>query len=300
MRAYPALDVTWSDHPGVPVVELLIAEVDEYGPLAVEDLPAGARLFFDNPTARDLAADRIRNGTLGASCVAIEVPDEDWAARSQASLGPVQVGRLTVTPPWATPPLGDPDTVRDQSDRALTIVIRPAMGFGSGHHASTRLALALLQQAPVAGADVIDAGTGSGVLALAAWRLGAASATGFDRDTDALTSARESLALNPGAVVTLVALDLAGAVGRLGTCDVITANLTGELLARSAGVLGELTRPGGYAVLSGILSDEAALVLASYVDRGWKQVVRLEEDEWVGLLLRKPSDVTSPSEPTAR
>lgn len=300
MRVHPAIDVIWPAHPGTEVIERLLAEVDEHGPLAAEELPAGVRLYFPSPYARDRALASLDAGWPGAAPAARDVEDDDWAARSQADLGPVRVGRLVVTPPWARqqPPEPAAGEASAQPPPAI-VVIKPAMGFGSGHHASTRIALALLQRVAVAGASVLDAGTGSGVLALAAWRLGASVVTGFDHDPDALHSAGESLALNPGAeaVVTLLDLALDEAADKCEASDVVTANLTGGLLTRSSGLLATLVTPGGCLVLSGILSDEAEDVLRAYERLGWDVVDRLDEAEWVGLLLRR---TTSPNGPRAR
>jgi len=300
MRVHPAIDVIWPTHPGLEIIERLLAAVDEHEPLAAEDLPAGVRLYFRSPDVRDRVLTVLGAGSLGATAAAHDVEDENWAARSQADLGPVEVGRLVVTPPWAHPEAAQPATRHASTPAARgVVIIKPAMGFGSGHHASTRVALALLQRAPVDGASVLDVGTGSGVLALAAWRLGAGSAMGFDHDPDALHSARESVALNPGAAATVTLRDMTldEAAGRCDACDIVTANLTGGLLTRSAGTLATLVQPGGCLVLSGILSDEADLVVEAFDRLGWHVVDRLDEAEWVGLLLRR---TTSPSGPRAR
>src|SRR5262245_19309894 len=158
------------------------------------------------------------------------------------------------------------------------------MGFGTGHHATTRLCLAALQDIDLSGAFVLDAGTGSGVLAIAAARLGARRALGIDFDPDAIQSARENLDLNPEAggvefeVADLAARDLPRA-------DVVTANLTGALLVRSAAALLDAVRPGGRLVLSGILADERDEVVHAFAPAG---IVRIrEEDGWVGLAMKK-------------
>jgi ribosomal protein L11 methyltransferase len=130
------------------------------------------------------------------------------------------------------------------------------------------------------GRTVLDVGTGSGVLAIAARKLGAAQAVGVDHDPDALQTAAENLELNPGIDhVTFEVADLSNTV--LGPADVVTANLTGALLCRQAATLKAAVRPGGVLVVSGLLASERDEVVSAFTNchLAWEQ----EEDGWVGL-----------------
>jgi len=142
---------------------------------------------------------------------------------------------------------------------------------------------------------VLDIGTGSGVLAIAARRLGAEGAVGIDNDPDAIACARENLTLNPDIDrVRFTTGDLSSAIGAepsalyvarglhgLGPADVVIANLTGDLLRRSASVLANAFAPGGGLIVSGVLAEERNHVVEAFqaLDLVWE----MEEDGWVGL-----------------
>jgi ribosomal protein L11 methyltransferase len=257
---------------------MLLAMVDDFAPTAVEERDDSVRVFFSDSTDRDAARMVLASRFPVA---AIDVPDEDWARRSQEDLQPITVGRITVSPR----PLGPlPAAISPQSSD-IVIVITPSMGFGTGHHATTRLCLEALQQIDLTDAVVLDIGTGSGVLAIAADQLGAALVFGIDNDTDAIQAACENLGQNWAVRhVTFGLADLASSP--LPQSDVITANLTGAVLVRSAGRLVESVRAGGVLILSGLQIDERDDVVRAFAPGRveWERT----EDEWVGLIVKKP------------
>ena len=185
----------------------------------------------------------------------------------------VKVGRIVVAPPWIFP---------DMDRETIIVKIRPSAGFGTGHHPSTRLALALLQQIQCEGRDVLDVGTGSGILAIAAARLGASHVCAVDRDRDALAAAADSVQRN--AVKKVVELKLADiSVDTLGEFDVVIANLEAPQIAGCASSLLACVRSGGLLLLSGFLTAELGTVagalsqqpaLVEYED-GWAATVFL-------------------------
>ena len=268
MKSYPAIDVRTGD------ADILLAIVDDHRPTAVEERDDIVRVFFSATSDRDAARRAVTNRF---AVTAIDVPDEDWARRSQENLKPITVGRITVAPPWSPLALSP-------QPLALRVVILPSMGFGTGHHVTTRLCLAALQTIDLNGRSVLDVGTGSGVLAIAAAMLGAAHSVGIDNDGDAIQSARESLELNPQARhVAFETVDLAARA--LPAADVVTANLTGALLRRSAAALLTAVRQGGTLILSGIQSGERDEVPQAFGEGeiSWER----EEDGWVGLAMKK-------------
>jgi ribosomal protein L11 methyltransferase len=258
----------------------MLGIVDDFAPSAIEEREESVRVFFSTAAARDAAREALGPGFAST---AIEVSDEDWARRSQENLQPITVGRITVAPPWAQAP--GPES-RDPSPQppSIRIVITPSMGFGTGHHATTRLCLAALQALDLKGLVVLDVGTGSGVLAIAAERLGASKATGIDVDPDALQSARDNLTANPD--VRGVSFDLVDLTATsLPAADVVTANLTGAMLVRSATTLLGAVRPAGTLIVSGILAHERDEVCRAMAPaRVWWE---REEDGWVGVAVKK-------------
>jgi ribosomal protein L11 methyltransferase len=277
LKNYPALDVRCDS------VDLLLAMVDDFSPTAVEERDQSVRVFFSNTADRDAARFTVASRFPAG---AIDVSDEDWARRSQDNLAPVTVGRLTIVPNLESR-LTNPDA----------LVIVPSMGFGTGHHATTRLCLDALQSLDLTKAFVLDVGTGSGILAIAAVRLGAARALGIDSDADAIQAARDNLAHNqqhpapdtrhpaPG----LVAFELADLISTLEVredgVDVLTANLTGALLVRAAGEIQGAVRSGGAIIVSGVQAHERDEVARAFGSTSivWERT----EDEWVGLVMKK-------------
>jgi ribosomal protein L11 methyltransferase len=259
-RTWPALDVRQPP-------EFLEAALTDYHVTAINEADEVWRIFFHTAEERDRAAAGLRQEFNDLSLEAVDVPDEDWAARSQASLRAVQVGRVIVAPPWDAP---------------VTIVVQPSMGFGTGHHATTQLCLTALQQLDLRGLTVIDVGTGSGVLAMAASLLGAANVIGIDDDPDAVSAARENLTLNPRARVSLQVGDLRRM--EAANADLVLANLTGALLVSAADRLRQLTDSGGRLILSGFLAREERDVLHAFAPLVVEH--REQEEEWLCVTLR--------------
>jgi ribosomal protein L11 methyltransferase len=285
VRTWPALDIH-------PVSELLQVALVDYDASAVDERSADDwRVFFTSPRERDRAAAALKVEFPEATIESIDVPDENWAARSQASLRAVRVGSIVIAPPWDVP-AGSPVSIDQAGPRnttrrsdPLVIVIQPSMGFGTGHHASTRLCIDALQRLNVGGRTVLDVGTGSGVLAIAASLLGASRSVGIDDDADAIAAARGNLELNPQAEATLLVADLRAT--DVGSADVVIANLTGGLLIAAAGTLQDLVARGGWLVLSGLMAVEETDVLAAFPT--WTVEHRSEEDEWLCLVLKGAS-----------
>jgi len=295
----PALALRWA--PGVDadvLRELLYAALDDFAPVAFHENEAedGLRVFFRDGRARDRAAESLKDAFTDrlVELRIVDVPDDDWARRSQAHLHAVRVGRIVVAPPWDDFRL-KPETTRSGThsvasgfsrESPLLIIIDPSTGFGTGHHETTRLCLVLLQEIELAAARVIDVGTGSGVLAIAAARLGAREVIALDDDVDALANAAGNLARNHvDAIVSLAHDDLAHAT--LEPARVVTANLTGAVLQRCAAQLRALVADGGTLIISGFSPGEAAEVMGAFGGIVERQAA---EGDWVAASLRFPEE----------
>lgn len=283
-RLVPALELAFpslSLHPDLP--DRVAVVLDDAGLAAVHEGGSDAdpvwRVFLTDSSQSERVAAQLREafGEHGCRVAVIEIEDEDWAARTQAHLTHVTVGRLVVAPPWDIPGALPHNT--------QLIVIPPSMGFGTGHHETTRLCLRLLQDLDLRRKRVVDVGTGSGVLAIAAFLLGAANVEGIDYDEDALTSARQSVAVNGlNGRVRLRAADIR--TDRTAAADVVTANLTGALLVAVAPALASLADVGGALILSGFQPSEAAAVIDAFAPFARIESLILD-GEWHAAHLRR-------------
>ncbi len=239
--------------------------------------PLHWNVCFNDADDRQRAADAIRTALPDLTIESVDLPDEDWAARSQKALTMVHAGRFIVAPPWDLP--------ADDVD-ATVIVIEPSMGFGTGHHATTRMCLRLLSDLDVSDLDVLDLGTGSGVLTMAAALSGARRVIGIDVDSDAIQSAETSARMNtlPDTLAFQVS-DFRSSPPA--AADLVLANLTGGMLTSSGTAIAALVKPGGQMILSGFDHTEVDAVLRAFA--GFSEAQRLTEDNWIALLLGRPS-----------
>jgi ribosomal protein L11 methyltransferase len=282
-RAWPALEVHL---PACDpqLLELLLAELDDFHPTAIQETEEPQlRVFFNNGAERDAAA-RALASSFGIHLFlhSIDVDDEDWAARSQAGLRAVTVGRITIYPPWDVIP--DPERRTASASDPIGVIIRPSMGFGTGHHATTRLMLQAIQRAVIHGHSVLDVGCGSGVLALVAARLGGDPVIGIDVDPDAIQNASENAGLNDLADrITFAVADFREYPAR---ASVVLANLTGGLIRQSAESLARLVQSDGLLIVSGFMEGERGDVLSA-LERYLIAGELGREEEWLSAVFRR-------------
>ena len=196
----------------------------------------------------------VAHRAVGLPATAIEsstsVADADWVRASQSQFPPTRISeRLWIVPSWHAAP--DP--------KAIVVQLDPGVAFGTGTHPTTQLCLAWLDQHVTAGCSVLDYGCGSGILAIAAGKLGACSLVGVDVDEQALVAARANSSANG---VTARYTDPAGLPS--GTFDIVLANILSNPLKLLAPALLARVAPGGALVLSGVLERQADDVMATY------------------------------------
>jgi len=211
-----------------------------------------------------------------------ELPIEDWGHTWKQHFKPLPVGRrLLIAPPWETGPF-PPDR--------LMIRIEPAMAFGTGHHATTRMCLEALEafMAGWTGKDrpiVLDAGTGTGILAIAAAALGAPRVVALDTDPEACEAARQNLVLNRVGDRAQVRQGGLEALDPGWRFDLILANLDTKTLCPLFGVLRERLAPEGRVIISGVLMEEEEKVRTAAHTAGLHLAAQRAEEDWLCLAL---------------
>ncbi|MFV0414280.1 MAG: 50S ribosomal protein L11 methyltransferase [Oscillospiraceae bacterium] len=200
------------------------------------------------------------------------VQQEDWENSWKQYYHPLEIGRrLAVAPSWEA----------YQSSRVI-LRLDPGMAFGTGTHETTFLCLEVLDSLVQGGERMLDIGTGSGILAVAALLLGAKSALGIDIDAMAVRTARENAERNGVTQrFTAEAGDLAEKTS--GKYDIITANIVADAIIRLAPAIPGLLAPGGTFVASGIIREREAGVLAALRQQGLQNIAPLYKNGWVAL-----------------
>lgn len=264
LMARGSLAVTFEDAEDAPLFEPLPGETPLWRLTTLIALyPAEAEL---EPLTREL-----RGMVVGCGSSLIEVEalqERDWVRETMANFKPMRFGQRL----WVLPNMGevpDPDGV--------TIYLEPGLAFGTGSHPTTALCLESLEGLTLAGKRLIDFGCGSGILALAALKLGARSAVAIDRDPQALEATLDNARRN-GATDNLTLYSTIEQLSGV-RAEVVVANiLAGTLIAAVKQVTG-LVAPGGIVILSGILTEQVPAVVTAYQPQ-WHSHSVTERDGW--------------------
>jgi ribosomal protein L11 methyltransferase len=257
-------------------------------------LEAGARSVWQESTGTqdcrlaillDIDAEPIRVLSAAAASAGLEktprfstarLEDDDWVRHSQEQFAPIAIGeRLWIAPTWQEPPAADPKGAR------VVVRLDPGLAFGTGSHPSTKLVLSFLEKTIQGGERFLDYGCGSGILAIAAAKLGASHVDAVDIDPDAVHTAAANAVANGVAMRTAVPEELAPAL-----YDMVVSNILAQPLILLAPLLAEHTRRGGRVALSGILETQAAEVAAAYLPFFDAQIAQTE-DGWALVVGRR-------------
>jgi ribosomal protein L11 methyltransferase len=273
-----AIDVRTSAGQRDSVGAWLVARTGQ----AVEERDDGTLVAFapDEEAVATLVEDLGREVDVPVVMEPRRVESTDWSTRWREGLGPRKLGRLTIIPSWL-PEASEPDP--------LTIVLDPETAFGSGEHGSTRAALTLLSRLLRPGDRVIDLGSGSGLLAIAAIKLGAARAIGIEIDAEANEVAARNVARNGVSDrVEFLEGDAAVLAPLVGPADLLLSNILRAVNTALLPVIARAVRPGGIAIFSGMEQTEAEQFRRILTDAGFKLVQETLDAGWWGVAAELP------------
>jgi ribosomal protein L11 methyltransferase len=248
---------------------------------AVEEQDDGTLVTFapDEESAKALVAEL--EGTMDRSAQAVrrQLDPVDWSVGWRHGLSPRRFGRLTLVPSW----LPEAATSDD-----CTVVLDPETAFGSGEHGSTRAALTLLEQLVETGQQVLDLGSGSGILAIAAVKLGAARAIGIELDPEANEVATRNAGRNGvGDNVQFLDGDAAILAALVGPAEVILSNILRTANTALLPTISEALAPNGIAIFSGMEQDEAPAFRQALEVAGFKRIQETVDAGWWGVAARR-------------
>lgn len=261
----------------------LIRRLSEVGSLGVHESENGIIAYFPDTVPPQAIENEIhliktlleKSGQGSGPTFEYSVlPDADWNESWKKGFTPLDVGEtFTILPPW-----------EERRQGRINLVIDPGMAFGTGHHETTRSCLVLMEKyAPRVTKDrFLDVGTGTGLLAVAAAKLGFKQVLGVDTDPLAIEAAKMNCELNDAGAVVVREGDISVAEG---TYDVIAANLFSGLLIKLAPEIASRLKPGGIAVLAGMLRGQEGEVIESMKRLGLAHIEKIVEGKWVSVAL---------------
>ena len=210
------------------------------------------------------------------------VEDQDWERAWMDQYEPLQFGQRTWIVPWNAEL---PAAAAEQGEEAAVIRLDPGLAFGSGTHPTTALCLewldSLADDGVLQGREVLDFGCGSGILALAALKLGASRAVGVDNDPQAITATADNAQRNGVAIDVYLPQDEPAA-----TYPIVVANILASALIELSPVIGARVAPGGVLAMSGILHGQEGEVIAAYADR-FDDLRADQQDDWMRVTGRR-------------
>lgn len=206
-----------------------------------------------------------------------KIENEDWNIKWKENFKPFRIGeKIVIAPDWVE---------RSPADNELWLTISPKMAFGTGHHETTQLILLAMEKFLSAGMSLLDAGTGSGILAIYAAMCGAGPVIAFDNDPVAVENTAENCRLN--AVENKIRY-FCGELSDLSVkkFDMIAANINKNALSSLAGQFRPFLKEKGILILSGLLKNDERQMLKIYEENSWQFVEKIQKNEWISLIFR--------------
>ncbi len=221
--------------------------------------------------------ERIAAEKLDCKLEIIDVSDEDWENSWKQYYHPIKVGeRIVIVPAWEK---------YEKKDNELTLIMDPGMAFGAGTHETTRLVMTEIEKYITDGCTVLDVGTGSGILSIAASLLGASSVNAYDIDPTAVRIAKENAVINKCDNIKVDVSDLLSNVEKK-QYDLICANIVADIIIRMSGDLYKFAHKGSIFIASGILSERKDEVLENMKKTPFVPVSEETENGWCVLVFR--------------
>jgi ribosomal protein L11 methyltransferase len=255
--------------------------------LSVEDLGGGQALmrsYLPNTSRRrrariEVGVNLVRRLQPMGELQVVDLKDSDWETAWKAHFGILRAGRrLIIKPSWL-----DYESTGDE----VVIELDPGMAFGTGHHPTTNMCLQALEKHLSPGDTVLDLGAGSGILSIAAARLGAASVVALDVDATAVRASRKNLKAGGLSQVHSARGTLPHGLAPPAHFDLAAANISAKTVQEMAGPLRDALKPNGTLIASGIVQRQGEEVRSAVVQAGFRHLETTLVDDWVTLLFSR-------------
>jgi ribosomal protein L11 methyltransferase len=256
------------------VSDILVALLPDMGFSGMEETPTGLKAYategqVDTPALDALCAE------LGITYSNAVLQEENWNSSWESNFDPVILpGKIHVRAHFH-PPLEGFDH---------EILITPKMSFGTGHHATTRMMMLGMLEMDFMGKEVLDFGTGTGILAILAERLGASSIEAIDNDHWSISNVNENIQLN---AARNIKVSLAENLDEVAACDMLLANINKHVLLAHASSMSQLLRPGGFLLISGLLAADQKDIEAVFEPLFGKTINLYADNGWIALAFKK-------------
>lgn len=254
--------------------DLLVALLPDLGFSGMEETATGLKAYATTGQV-DLSAVDEHCAEMGISYTKEELKEENWNSSWESNFDPVILpGKIHVRAHFHPPLAGFEHE----------ILITPKMSFGTGHHATTRMMMLCMLELDFMGKEVLDFGTGTGILAILAERLGASSVEAIDNDHWSISNVNENIQLNAASNINVA---LAENLDEVRPCDLLLANINKHVLLEHVASMAQLLRTDGFLLISGLLADDQADIEAVFTPLFGKPINLFTDNGWIALAFKK-------------